>query len=241
MKKLKEYIKESILGDWNDVNADEISEKQQRTEVEDFLKENYQGKFRISPKLNKQGLFEVSSYGDAILKKSIPNLTNDKFIFTHINGDFIIRLRDIVSLAGCPKYVVGCFNCEYCNMLTSLEGAPEKVGELFSCSFCENLTSLEGSPKEVGKGFYCYGCESLTTLEGAPEKVGGGFSCSNCSSLKSLEGAPEKVGGDFNCSYCPSLKSLKGAPKEVGGDFSCNNCKVNFTQDDIDAVSVVKS
>ena len=37
MKNLKEYIKESILGDWNDVDADEISRNHQITEIETFF------------------------------------------------------------------------------------------------------------------------------------------------------------------------------------------------------------
>ena len=168
MKNLKEYIKESILGDWNTVNADEISG---RVEVEAFLNENYEGGFSISQKPNKNGKFEVSSKTDVTVKnKQLERLTNDLFEFTEIRGEV---------------------RCSYC-ALTSLEGAPKKIGGNFYCDYCE-LKSLEGAPKKVDGNFYCDHCGSLTTLEGAPKEVGGDFNCGGCESLTSPKGAPKKA------------------------------------------------
>ena len=141
MKNLKEYIKESILGDWNDVNADEISEKHQRTEVEDFLKENYRGKFEISEKPNSDGKFEVFCKSGVRAAKEMVKLTNEYFIFTEVRGLF--EIAD--------------------NTLITLEGAPRKVGGFFNCEDNVNLTSLEGAPKEVGGDFYCEGCGTQFT------------------------------------------------------------------------------
>ena len=161
MKNLKEYIKESILGDWNTVDSDGISE---RMEVEKFLKENYNGDFTISQKTNKNGKFEVSSKTTVIVKnKQLERLTNDLFEFTETVGGFYCEnCKSLTSLEGAPKEVGGEFSCDNCSSLKSLEGAPEKVGGYFNCCNCTNLTSLEGAPKEVGRDFYCYDCREFT-------------------------------------------------------------------------------
>jgi len=62
----------------------------------------------------------------------------------------------------------------------------------------------------------------------------------NCSynSLKTLAHAPVEVGLSFNCVE-NKLVSLVGAPKTVFLDFSCGNNAVQFTVDDVRAVSKV--
>ena len=178
MKNLKEYIKESILGDWSTVNADEISEKQQRSEVEKFLNENYNGDFTISQHPNKNDKFEVSSKKRMVVKNSqLEQLTNNLFEFTNIDGVFGCSYCKITSLEGAPKEVGGDFRCNDCKSLKSLEGAPEKVGGDFHCSYCNSLTSLKDAPKKVGEDFYCHDCKSLTSLDGAPKEVRGSFNC----------------------------------------------------------------
>ena len=185
--------------------------------IEEFLKENYNGKWIISKKPNKDGLYEVSSNENIKVKNTnITSLTNGLFIWTSVKGNF---------------------NCSGCKSLKTLEGAPEEVEGDFSCYDCNLLKTLEGSPKEVGGYFSCYDCNLLKTLKGAPEDVEGGFYCSYCEELKSLKGAPEYVGGNFSCHSCNLLKTLDGAPEEVGGDFSCFNCGKVFSEDDIKKVS----
>jgi hypothetical protein len=124
----------------------------------------------------------------------------------------------------------------YCdeNELSTLEGAPEKVNGAFDCSF-NRLASLEGAPREVDGVFYC-GYNNLQTLKGAPEKVSSKFFCEN-NKLTSLNGSPKEVGSLF-CGY-NLLTSLEGAPKKVVNDFYCQKNKVQFTKEQVRAVSKV--
>ena len=133
--------------------------------------------------------------------------------FGKVGGYFTCSESNLTSLEGSPKEVGGEFACDD-NQLTTLKGAPEKVGGYFDCHL-NKLTSLECSPREVGGSFYCYD-NKLTTLKGAPRKVKGGFFCFN-----------------------NELTSLEGCPKEVGGSFHCRENKVQFTEEDVRAVSNV--
>ena len=240
MRNLRDILKESILDDID--TQIEKGDKDIKNEIYSFLKENYFGTFKISDKPNKDGLYEVSSLMNVMVKnKNITSLTNGTFVWTIVEGLFgCSNCTFLKSLEGAPKKVVDTFNCAICTNLTSLEGAPKEVGGDFSCGSCYSLKSLKGAPKEVGGDFNCSNCLSLTSLEGAPKEVGGTFSCATNKSLKSLKYAPEKVKGSFDCSYCNSLDSLKYAPKEVYKDFWCWGCKVDFTKDDVKKVSNVK-
>ena len=219
METLKKYIEEGLLrGQQSTIDS---GEEAVYVLIEEFLKENYLGKWIISEKPNKDGLYEVTSNGRIPIRvknKQITSLTNNLFIWTGVKGDFY---------------------CDNCNELKSLEGAPKIVEGSFCCAVCNKLKSLEGAPKEVEGVFYCNDCEKLESLEGAPKEVEGVFYCRNCSGLKSLKGAPKKVGEGFNCSGCNSLKSLEGAPKEVGTYFDCHNCGKSFIKDDIRRISKV--
>jgi hypothetical protein len=110
------------------------------------------------------------------------------------------------------------------------------VGRNFYCGN-NNLTSLQGAPKSVS-GFFGCGYNRLTTLEGAPTNVGGSFYCNN-NLLTSLKGGPVEVGVDFDCSN-NKLTSLAGAPKTVGKFFVCHSNPVEFTEEQVRAVSDVK-
>ena len=217
MKTLKKYMYEGLLRGQQSTIED--GDKFVFELIEEFLKENYLGKWIISEKPNKDGLYEVSSNESVKVKNTkITSLTNDLFIWTSVKGHF-----------GCP----------YCKELKSLEGAPKEVESSFICPYCNSLKTLEGAPKEVGGNFSCPYCKELKSLEGAPKIVEGNFDCSSCNSLKTLEGAPKKVEGYFDCSNCNGLKSLEGAPKEVGGNFDCRYCGKAFTADDIEKISKV--
>ena len=87
------------------------------------------------------------------------------------------------------------------------------------------------------KGDFSCSDNKLTTLKGAPGTVGGSFWCES-NKLTTLTGAPGTVGGDFSCSN-NKLTTLQSAPKTVGGDFHCNVNPVNFTEEDVRAVSNV--
>ena len=197
IKRMK-TLRESLLDDDLIDKTDKII----RDEIKAFLKENYIGSIKISRKPNINGKYEVLSTKNVEVKnKNITSLTNGMFIWTIVDGNFIV---------------------EHCNYLKSLEGAPEKVDEYFSCSYCNSLESLEGAPKEVNN-FYCVGCRSLKTLEGAPKEVGRSFYCGNCSSLTSLNGAPKEIGGNFYCYNCASKFTIEDVKKisNVKGAIMC--------------------
>ena len=228
---------ESLLDDFDTLN----SNIDPLEEIKQFLEENYEGEYIISKKPNKDGLYEVSSYGDIRIKNlNITSLTNDLFVWTKANKSFYGNYsKFLTSLEGAPKEVGGNFSFYDCDSLTSLKGAPEKVGGDFYCIACDSLKSLEGAPKKVGGNFNCSDCQSLPSLKGAPEEVDGFFFCRFCTAIKSLEGAPKKVGDKFSCVHCKSLKSLKGMPKEIGGDLECYGVDIKFTRKDIEKISKV--
>lgn len=176
MKRLSEYIKESIFDIEDNWNID----KHIKDEIQEFLKANYKiRQYSISERPNDGGKYVVDSKESVYVKnKRMIHLTNDMFVWGEVEGNFV---------------------CSYGKSLTSLVGAPEKVGEMFDCRWCNSLASLVGAPKEVGGKFTCFDCNSLISLEGSPKKVGKNFDCSWCNSLISLEGAPKEVSGDFYC------------------------------------------
>ncbi len=120
--------------------------------------------------------------------------------------------------------------------LTEIPVQFNKVGGSFWCDN-NNLNSLKGAPKVVSAGFYCSN-NNLTSLQGAPKEVAGSFYCSN-NNLTTLDGAPKRVYGTFDCGR-NKLISLNHVPKEINGIFYCQNNKVQFTREDIKAVSKVK-
>jgi hypothetical protein len=212
MKNLKDYVKESILGDWENIDV----KKDIKSEIEQFLKDNYYGRFSIT--LVKGKYIVDSNSSLELANDDLTSLTNGLFKFGVIKKDFI---------------------CSYCTKLLSLEGAPKKVGHTFACNGCKSLKTLEGAP-EIVKDFRCDYCEGLETLDGSPKKVGGDFWCNGCKSLTSLKGAPMEVKGNFDCSNCKSLKILNGSPYEVGERYFCFNCGAKFVEDDVKIVCDVK-
>ena len=212
-KGLKEYIKESILDDEEEV----FNDVRIKLEIEKFIEDNYKCKrFTISNKPNKDGKFIVDGTDILVTNKNITSLTNNLFIWGKVTGNF---------------------HCTFCKSLTSLEGAPEKVAGSFGCNNCNSLTSLKGAPGKVGGYFSCSQCNSLKSLKGAPEEVGGDFNCSECKYLKSLEGAPKEVGGDFECGNCKSLTSLDHLPKYIHGNLYILN--IDLTQKHIESLTQV--
>ena len=149
MKNLKDYINESLLDDFEDIE----SSTNYREQVIQFLKSNYSNpnRFKVSDQPNKDGYYEVdcskTDFNVVVINRNITSLTNDLFVFVNVKG---------------------MFECPYCKKLTSLKGAPKEVGWNFDCSYCLNLTSLEGAPEKVGKNFYCHYCENLKNLKYIP-------------------------------------------------------------------------
>ena len=148
-KGLKEYIKESILDDEEEV----FNDVRIKLEIEKFIEDNYKCKrFMISNKPNKDGKFIVDGTDILVTNKNITSLTNNLFIWGK---------------------VIGNFHCSECKYLKSLEGAPKKVGGDFDCSHCKSLTSLDHLPKYIHGNLYILNIdltqkhiESLTQVSG---------------------------------------------------------------------------
>lgn len=127
MKPLQEYIIESLLDDFDEIERKSV----RREDVEEYLKKYYISRepFKISSKPNKDGYYEVSTDNKVEAKTTdIPAITNGIFIFTEVGGYFSIR---------------------NCKKITTLQGAPKKVGADFICTGCESLKSFEGGPERV--------------------------------------------------------------------------------------------
>jgi hypothetical protein len=164
MKNLKEYIKESILRDLENIDV----AKDVKSEIKQFLKDNYDGRFSITL---VKGKYIVNSKKNVEIKnKKVTSLTNGMFEFGKVDGDFdCFGCSKLISLEGAPKEVKGNFNCTMCSSIINLIGAPEIVGGNFKCNFCNSLETLEGAPKKVGECFYCTNCISLKSREGEPK------------------------------------------------------------------------
>ena len=256
MINLKTYILEgSLLDDIDDILADG-DVKVPHALIQEYLEDNYRGKWTISKRKDKDGKFIVNSRGEVHHKGNSNRLTNDMFKWGKVKR-FIIKFPyHLESLEGCPREVEE-FQCirterlktleggpEICkgdyliqqsNSLESLKGAPKKIGGNFDCHNCCKLTTLEGGPEEVTYSYRTDACMALKSLEGGPRYVGTVFDCSECHSLESLEGGPEDA-LHFYCDLCPKLKSLKGAPKKIRGSFSADSTGIETLNSGIDVV-----
>ena len=185
--------------------------------------------------LNDDGTYSLNEDEDIHITDEFIENGKLKIRFKHVDADFYIYSKNIVSLEGSPESVGGSFIADGLG-LTSLKGSPRHVTESFYCGQNE-LTSLEGAPESAGD-FYCHN-NKLTSLLGSPKQVDGEFNCKN-NELTSLEGAPERV-KEFNCQnnkltslegapdaetffFCRynELTSLEGAPERVSGTFDCS-------------------
>jgi hypothetical protein len=168
-----------------------------KTEIRNFIKDNYFGRFKISAKPNRHGLYEVSSRTNIrITNADLQQLTNGMFVWTEIDGSFVCR----------------------CTHLTTLEGGPTYVGLDFDISWCTYLKSLKYGPRVVGN-FYCQHCTSLESLKYAPKTVKGRTTITNCDKIDSLEGMPARIMGylyhDFSWTSIDEIKKVSKVDKEI--------------------------
>lgn len=137
-----------------------------RKDIEKWLIENEITNFTIREDLT------VDVEGDVKLHHK--GLEYPPFQFNQVSGHFWINNNELMSLQGCPQFVVGNFYCSK-----------------------NRLMNLKGGPVIVLGGYYCYH-NLLKTLEGAPVSIGGTFDCSdNC--LVSLIGIPNYIRDEFRC------------------------------------------
>lgn len=256
MKDLKTYILEgSLLDDIDDILSDG-DVKVPHMLIQEYLEDNYRGKWTISKKPDKDGKFIVNSRGEVHHKGNSNRLTNDMFKWGKVKR-FIIKFPyHLESLEGCPREVEefqcirterlktleggpeickGDYLIQHSNSLESLKGAPKKIGGNFNCQNCCKLTTLEGGPIEVMQSYRVDECSTLKSLNGGPKYVGTIFDCSECQSLESIEGGPEDA-LHFYCDLCPKLKSLKGAPKKLRGSLSADSTGIEILDSEIAVV-----
>ncbi|HDL74808.1 MAG TPA: hypothetical protein ENH06_00260 [bacterium] len=159
-------------------------------------------------------------------------------------GDFNLRRIDIFKLA-IKKELQDKNNVKIStivNKLISRSDATKNSDGSYSFTagidlFALGLTSFPIRFKTV-KGYFDCAKNNLTSLEGSPQIVTEDFDCFN-NNLTSLKGAPQIVKRNFYC-YGNNLISLKGIPQIVEGDFYCYNNTIQFTEEDIKAVSNIK-
>lgn len=129
---------ESILADMDNVlKSGKTSIKKI---IKQFLDTNYKimtnnGKFIISSKPDKDGLYNISTNGSVyIINNDLEELTNGLFKFTNIRGSFDISgSKNIKTLKNGPIAVIGEFNISRCTSLDSLEYCPNNVAGDFIC------------------------------------------------------------------------------------------------------------
>jgi hypothetical protein len=112
-----------------------------------------------------------------------------------ITGD--LRIKGVVSLEGCPKNIIGNFECTNCPGLKTLEGGPEFVGGFYNCCQNDDLISLVGVAKKINGDMNCHECDKLTSFKGLQDtEIGYDLICSHTENLQSPEGLPppDKIG-----------------------------------------------
>ena len=148
MKSFKQYIKESLLDDEDDIAIDTLPL------VKEFLKKNYKFRGQIGIYKGEDDIYIVNGYGIYMENNESEHLTNGLFRFGKCKSfdcssawsSFQGVRPQLKSLEGAPQECEE-FSCKRCRGLTSLKGAPQKC-VTFYCSDCVNLTSLEGCPQE---------------------------------------------------------------------------------------------
>ena len=171
----KSLLNESLLDD-----EDELFDRNDKTLVELWIKENYKIYGTLKIYEDKHGFVVDSNDKIKVTNKDIKSLTNGMFRWGSVAGKF---------------------DCAKCAELISLEGAPNEC-DSFDCSKCAGLRSLKGAPNEC-IWFYCSECTELRTLEGTPNECDG-FDCSGCIKLTSLKGVPKEC-NHIECNNCTNL------------------------------------
>jgi hypothetical protein len=124
-----------------------------------------------------------------------------------IAGNIYTTCRNLISLEGCPKAVLGRFTVSDNPSLFSLFGGPEEVlGASYMASHC-GLTSLDGIPIKIGGSLYLND-NPLTSLQGINKlkEMNGSICINGCLItnhilgvffIKGCQGISVKYQGDF--------------------------------------------
>ena len=114
-------------------------------------------------------LNEIKNPVNQTVEKTVADLTID-----YSYDDLMVTNKNLTSLKGSPKKIIGNFKCDD-NNLKTLEGGPDFVGRSFDCTR-SNLVSLKGAPRHVGTSFYCTQ-NKITSLEGCSRHIGASLVC----------------------------------------------------------------
>jgi hypothetical protein len=225
MKIVKEHIYESFKQGDDKLSSLGLGKK--------YLIEKWLAEFNIKDYyINRD--FSIDAYGEVILAyrelTELPSYIQFNKIDRKTSSQqvgFSVAHTKLSSLRGCPKEVMGTFDCSN-NNLKSLKFGPEYVWGTY---FCEHnqIETLEGCPKYIGRNFHAEH-NKLTTLEYGPVSVGGSYFCYD-NSLITLKGSPLIIPGDFNCKNNINLDSLEGAPKEIHGELVIELTKLSELSD----------
>lgn len=267
MKKLKDYIYESVLADMEDVLN--VSDDDLAADIiTKWIKDNWiiDGELNIKFESNTR---VVDCNGTVKFPKT-GKITNDLFVWGNVTGDFIYNVLDtdvqkaksFVGL-GLPRFVGGELNLHGFKSIVNLEGLPDNVGSLSIYGFTK-LNSLKGCPTNIENRLSINSCPTLKGLDYLPKHIGGSIiinhnvnllSIDGLSAvtnvvnghlyinsnfkLKSLEGCPSIIDGNFNCEKCKALTSLSGCPEQVKGDFECKHCATRFKKTEVESICQV--
>ena len=165
---------------------------------------------------------------------------NDLYV-NYSTGNLYLTDKKLTSLKGCPKTILGDFDCDQNHLESLLYGPTEVKGHYF----CSNnkLITLKGAPIEIGMGqrggFFCDHNE-LTSLEYCPERMNGSIYCNdnNIDNFHDIHKLVKQISGSFQFQKNPikshvlGLLLIKGIRVFTGGDILLseilNNTLVKF-------------
>ena len=136
------------------------------------------------------------------------NVTNGKFIFTEVQGTFVIG-NSCEDVTGLPLIIKGDLVCSSKNLRSFAGAKTERVTGYVSTNHCQ-LDSFEGFPKSVGKLIVEYA--KIKDFSGiGPVSIGSieVFAVNDFENLKGLEDANI---GHIKIANCKNFESFEGFP-----------------------------
>lgn len=217
MKSLLECVRQSVYRD----NIFEAARKMATTKkvnmVVDASSEKWMNKYAII----SAGDYKISSAGLNIRKAitpfiqpDAPSLTDGKFKWGKIAGDFSVQSRYIVDLIDSPVSVKGCYTVSGCENLISLNGACEAY--CWNIIGCKKLKSLEGINVAMDGMLVvekCDGIKSLSGLEGSQVKNVSLRECRNLSDVSALADMDEDYSLEIR--NCPKVQLASVGSKHL--------------------------
>lgn len=222
MKSLLECIHQSVYRDniFEAVRKTTTARKattKKASMVVDASSEKWMNKYAII----SAGDYKISSAGLNIRKAitpfiqpDAPSLTDGKFKWGKMAGDFSVQSRYIVDLIDSPVSVKGCYTVSGCENLISLNGACEAYS--WNITGCKKLKSLEGINVAMDGMLVvekCDGIKSLSGLEGFQVKNVSLRECRNLSDVSALADMDEDYSLEIR--NCPKVQLASVGSKHL--------------------------